>query len=825
MKMSSFVAAVTALAGLAVSGHAGAAPGSGPAVIRATVSAPAGVPVTASFGAASTYYASKPKPAVTLTTDVVVAPGSYKVSAENVTYGGRLYVATSTRPQLPVSAGETVPVSITYVRNDAVTDLRVSSIGQTTVALTWSTDPKYTIVVRRTVVAPAKAPDQGISVPVAGGVATDSGLVAGTKYTYSLFSQYRDKWVGPMVVRVGTTSANANEATYVAASTTVFLTNAEIVSAIPNGVGLTLTLIPGLAAPQLGAAVILPISASVPGGYLGIVTSLSADGRTIELVAGGLSDAFDFYDLRVANYGDGIDLLPAGAPAAAKSAAPPVPAPQLPLPGSAAAAGVVDRPTPAVAIVPAAASATAKSLFTSCLGGGIAGSVGFSPSLQSAGHFNGSISKYEIPFLPDIPTGASFDTSFAVTVTGAASISTSANVACGLQFGPYSYPISVAPVPIAAVFTPTAQFSLSGGLDVTNVGLSVTAGFQVDGHLGITDGFDFNANKILTATPLVPHVVANGSIGFDIGGQLIIGPGVGTPGAGVVAGVSGELNPVEASFGAVFPINDPRFHACLRASAGGSMGLGVTAKAWLGNWDISQTFSPDALNTDWSYGGPWYYPSGCQNAVTPSDDVLGSGVTKVTDSVTGGQTQWGYIGGLVPNKKAWVLSTGDINSVVGSPSTFASSALGQPGSPSLSALSGRPTYDAVTYTVTLIPTGSTLHIKYAFASEEYPEYVGSQFNDVMAVFVNGTNCATVPGTNTPVSINTVNANTNSQYYIDNAAGAAGYSTTMDGLTVPLQCNRAVTPGTPVTVSIAVADSSDSVYDSAVALLDQGIWSD
>jgi hypothetical protein len=35
----------------------------------------------------------------------------------------------------------------------------------------------------------------------------------------------------------------------------------------------------------------------------------------------------------------------------------------------------------------------------------------------------------------------------------------------------------------------------------------------------------------------------------------------------------------------------------------------------------------------------------------------------------------------------------------------------------------------------------------------------------------------------------------------------------------------VTPGVPATVRIVVADATDSIYDSAVALLDQGIWSE
>ncbi len=211
--------------------------------------------------------------------------------------------------------------------------------------------------------------------------------------------------------------------------------------------------------------------------------------------------------------------------------------------------------------------------------------------------------------------------------------------------------------------------------------------------------------------------------------------------------------------------------------------------------------------------------------MSPGDSVLGGGVTLVDDVVTGGQNQWGYLPGLVPGKKTWVLSTGNIADVVGVPSKFASSDLGGAGDAGLTTMGGRPTYDAVAYTVTLVPTGSTLHVRYVFASEEYPEYVGSVFNDIMAVFVEGKNCAMVPGATAPVSINTINMNLNSQYYVDNTNGAAGYSTSMDGLTVPLECKVPVQIGKPVTVKITVADTSDRIFDSAVALLDQGIWAD
>jgi hypothetical protein len=319
-------------------------------------------------------------------------------------------------------------------------------------------------------------------------------------------------------------------------------------------------------------------------------------------------------------------------------------------------------------------------------------------------------------------------------------------------------------------------------------------------------------------------MVANGQIGLKVGGQVIVGPGAGSSKAGVIAGIGGEVDPVDLTLGAVFPVNDPKFNACAKASAQWTSKLTLTAKAWLGSWDT--TAAATLLDDSKSYfGSPWYLPKDCKDAAEPGDTVLGGGVTKVDDKVVGGQNQWGYLPGFVPGKKTWVLSTGDIANAVGQPSQFASTDLGLPGDDQLSAFSGHATHDAVSYAVTLVPTASHLHVRYVFASEEYPEFVGSAFNDVMAVSVNGVNCATVPGTGEPVAINTINAGHNAQYYVDNTTGAAGYGTTMDGLTVPLTCTVPVTIGKPVTVRIAVADASDAIYDSAVALLDQGIWAD
>lgn len=145
-----------------------------------------------------------------------------------------------------------------------------------------------------------------------------------------------------------------------------------------------------------------------------------------------------------------------------------------------------------------------------------------------------------------------------------------------------------------------------------------------------------------------------------------------------------------------------------------------------------------------------------------------------------------------------------------------------------------------------VPVGDSLNFRFVFGSEEYPEYVCSQFNDAFGFFLSGPgingpytnqaiNLARVPGSDFPVAINTVNPGVpgpfsggayicasfdpnwqnNSIYYVNNPLGSP--TVELDGFTVPLIAKTAVQCGQTYHIKIAIAHAGDASLDSAVLI--------
>lgn len=178
-----------------------------------------------------------------------------------------------------------------------------------------------------------------------------------------------------------------------------------------------------------------------------------------------------------------------------------------------------------------------------------------------------------------------------------------------------------------------------------------------------------------------------------------------------------------------------------------------------------------------------------------------------------------------------ILSSGKATDAVGS---YSINDIGteylSPGDASLNGLvAGINTVDAVSLSFDFTSDTNNLYfLNYVFASQEYPQFVNSQFNDLFGYFIDGANIAKIPGTNSPVSINTINNGgngitpQNSNLYINNTNNARTLA--FGGLTVPLTARILnLSPGTH-SFKIAIADAADGNLDSAVFLASNGISS-
>ena len=178
--------------------------------------------------------------------------------------------------------------------------------------------------------------------------------------------------------------------------------------------------------------------------------------------------------------------------------------------------------------------------------------------------------------------------------------------------------------------------------------------------------------------------------------------------------------------------------------------------------------------------------------------------------------------------------------------------LGLPGNDNLNLLSNAPSFDQSSIQFSFIPSQTGLSFEYIFASEEYCDFVGTAFSDVLGIFLAG------PGISGPYSVNgspainlavfedangvinevnirTINHIENNNFYIDNniaststASSCAGIDVSnnpftlnsqFDGWTVPLTASYdGLQIGETYQIQIAVADVADAIFGSAIYLV-------
>lgn len=130
------------------------------------------------------------------------------------------------------------------------------------------------------------------------------------------------------------------------------------------------------------------------------------------------------------------------------------------------------------------------------------------------------------------------------------------------------------------------------------------------------------------------------------------------------------------------------------------------------------------------------------------------------------------------------------------------------------------------------PTANTVQFDFVFGSEEYCEFVNSQFNDVFGFFISGPgitgnkNIGTLPSTNVAISTNNVNHISNTNFYVNNTETSNGcldltafspLECQLDGWTKVITATANVIPCSTYHIKLAIADIADQQYASAVFL--------
>lgn len=190
---------------------------------------------------------------------------------------------------------------------------------------------------------------------------------------------------------------------------------------------------------------------------------------------------------------------------------------------------------------------------------------------------------------------------------------------------------------------------------------------------------------------------------------------------------------------------------------------------------------------------------------------------------------WGYFekgNSTFPFEKGIILTTGFARRAEG-PNTgiISDGGYNWTGDANANTLAGGGTNNATVFEFDFIPYGSEIAFNYIFASEEYPTFACSQYNDVFAFIISGPGITNDPGlggkniarlpNGAPVTINNVNNDYcgDATYYVHGSFPYIEHG----GRTTVLTAHSEVIPGETYHIRLLIADTSDTSYDSAVFL--------
>lgn len=210
-----------------------------------------------------------------------------------------------------------------------------------------------------------------------------------------------------------------------------------------------------------------------------------------------------------------------------------------------------------------------------------------------------------------------------------------------------------------------------------------------------------------------------------------------------------------------------------------------------------------------------------------ANTIFGEGVSVQSATYTGDNNASGVYTngnsvspGVTPGDSGVILSTGNArnfsnrNGAYNQDTNQSSNMNGIDNDATLNAHAGANTYDGAILEVEFIPTGDTMTMQFVFASEEYPEYVNSIYQDFVAVNINGQFVPMEIG-NGDVDPGNINGGENQSLFIDNTGST--YNTEMDGFTLTMTLTIPVIANDINTIQFIIADVSDSSYDSTLLI--------
>jgi hypothetical protein len=301
--------------------------------------------------------------------------------------------------------------------------------------------------------------------------------------------------------------------------------------------------------------------------------------------------------------------------------------------------------------------------------------------------------------------------------------------------------------------------------------------------------------------------------------------------SGPTAGITATGRPIEIDDrigGMLHVLGQPGFPVVLTAFSDDSAGAGFTPDG----------FPQVDTNGDGTSGGP----GGSGGNLPPPPPATGelqvtlntnatqlvnamtlvpvpNGVTITNATYVGANTAAGtYINGdevpLEIYPRGIILTTGNAVVPVSNTSPSFDATNGLPGDADLDVLAGVPTEDATILTITIdVAAGSGIRsgsFDFHFGSEEYPEFVGTTFNDVFGAFING-GAPTNVIRDSQGNLVTINSGF---FDIDNTGNTIDIE--YDGMTSGLTARFPLQIGTNV-LKIAIGDAGDDAYDSGALM--------